>query len=106
MYNFAITWYITTTQLKKKYYFHNRLTNALVYYGLMLTSTQLAGDRYLNFFINVGVELPAVISFVFLVKRYIHNTISFKICSEPKWSVIMSSDLDATVYQRCRFQFR
>ena len=56
----------------------------------MLTSTQLAGDRYLNFFINVAVELPAMISFVFLVKRYIYNTISFKICRESKWSVIIS----------------
>jgi hypothetical protein len=75
--------------LKKKYYFHNRLTNALVYYGLMLTSTQLAGDRYLNFFINVGVELPAVISFVFLVKRYIHNTISFKIFCLSKLNILL-----------------
>ncbi|XP_071176687.1 organic cation transporter protein-like [Mytilus edulis] len=51
-------------------------TNSVVYYGLTLQSVQLSGDRYLNFFISVGVELPAMITFMFLVKRLGRKKIS------------------------------
>ena len=35
--------------------------NSLVYYGLSLSSSSLAGDPYLNFFISGAVEVPAYI---------------------------------------------
>lgn len=37
------------------------LTVTLTYYSLTLTSTSLAGNRFLNFFFSAGVEYLAVI---------------------------------------------
>ncbi|XP_062595358.1 organic cation transporter protein-like [Saccostrea cucullata] len=37
------------------------VTNTVTYFGLTLTSTRLAGDRYLNFFLSSFVEYIAVI---------------------------------------------
>ena len=39
----------------------NWCVNSLVYYGLSLNSSNLAGDPYLNFFISGAVEVPAYI---------------------------------------------
>ncbi|XP_070569258.1 organic cation transporter protein-like [Ptychodera flava] len=37
----------------------NLFTNSLVYYGLSLNTSNLAGDDYLNAFISAAVEIPA-----------------------------------------------
>ncbi|CAC5425496.1 SLC22A4_5 [Mytilus coruscus] len=47
------------------------ITHSLVYYGLTFNSVQMAGNRFLNFFITVAIDLPAVLSYMFLVKRSI-----------------------------------
>ncbi|XP_052061721.1 organic cation transporter protein-like [Mytilus californianus] len=65
-------------------------TNSVVYYGLTLQSVQLSGDRYLNFFISVGVELPAMITFIFLVKRLGRRKISVLAHSIAGISLIIS----------------
>ncbi|XP_067665249.1 organic cation transporter protein-like [Haliotis asinina] len=57
LYTSAITWYIWTV-------------NSLTYYGLFLTATSLAGDRFLNFFLSCVVEIPGTISVYFMLKRF------------------------------------
>ncbi|XP_041373747.1 solute carrier family 22 member 15-like [Gigantopelta aegis] len=44
-------------------------TNALTYFGLFLTSSSLAGDRFLNFFLNAAVEVPAAFIFYCILDR-------------------------------------
>ncbi|XP_041376410.1 organic cation transporter protein-like [Gigantopelta aegis] len=44
-------------------------TNAMTYFGLFLTSSSLAGDRFLNFFLNAAVEVPAAFVYYFIVDR-------------------------------------
>ncbi|ESO11480.1 hypothetical protein HELRODRAFT_71547, partial [Helobdella robusta] len=41
-----------------------------VYYGLSLSTAQLAGNRYLNGFLNAVVEIPAYTSSYFVLKRF------------------------------------
>ena len=48
-----------------------RLVNSLVYYGLSLSTSQLAGDRYLNFFISGLVEIPAYTACIFVLQKYV-----------------------------------
>ncbi|XP_062595386.1 organic cation transporter-like protein, partial [Saccostrea cucullata] len=44
-----------------------RVTNTLTYFGLTLTSTSLAGNRYLNFFLSVCVEyIGGILEFLML----------------------------------------
>ncbi|XP_046330581.2 organic cation transporter protein-like [Haliotis rufescens] len=57
LYTSAITWYIWTV-------------NSLTYYGLFLTATSLAGDRFLNFFLSCVVEIPGTVSVYFMLKRF------------------------------------
>ena len=45
------------------------ITNTLTYYGLMLTTSKLSGDRYLNNILASLVEFPAVIMQQLLVNR-------------------------------------
>ena len=37
-----------------------RLTDSLTYYGLFMISSDLYGDRYINFFLSAACEYPAV----------------------------------------------
>lgn len=47
----------------------SRMVNTLVYYGLLLSTHQLAGNRYLNFFLSGLVEIPAyTLSYFALIK--------------------------------------
>ncbi|VDI68520.1 MFS transporter, OCT family, solute carrier family 22 (organic cation transporter), member 4/5 [Mytilus galloprovincialis] len=65
-------------------------TNSLVYFGLTFTSTQLAGDRHFNFFLNVAVETPAMITFMILVRRYKRKRISVIFHSIAGISLVLS----------------
>lgn len=42
----------------------------LVYYGLSLSTAQLAGDRYLNAFLSAFIEIPAYLSCFFILNRW------------------------------------
>ena len=46
-----------------------RITNSLTYYGIMLISSSLAGDRFLNFFLGSVVEYPAAFMEFVLINR-------------------------------------
>ncbi len=47
----------------------HRLVTAVGYYGLSLSLTSLAGDKYLTLFIGGCVELPAYCAAVFILNR-------------------------------------
>ncbi|XP_070567114.1 organic cation transporter protein-like [Ptychodera flava] len=47
--------------------FFNWFTNSLVYYGLSLNTSNLAGDDYLNAFISAAVEIPAYAMGLYIV---------------------------------------
>ncbi|CAL1547600.1 unnamed protein product [Lymnaea stagnalis] len=44
-------------------------TDSVTYYGLLMTSSSLADDLYLGFFLSVLVELPAAVAFSGLINR-------------------------------------
>ncbi|ESO83621.1 hypothetical protein LOTGIDRAFT_169090 [Lottia gigantea] len=44
-------------------------SNSLIYYGILLTSSSLAGDIYLNFFLNCLMEIPAAFIYWFTIDR-------------------------------------
>jgi len=41
-----------------------------VYYGLSLSTSELAGDAYLNFFLSGLVEIPAYTACIFILERW------------------------------------
>ncbi|XP_077987759.1 organic cation transporter protein-like isoform X2 [Glandiceps talaboti] len=43
---------------------------SMVYYGVSLNTSSLAGNEYLNFFLAGMVEIPATLASIFLVDRY------------------------------------
>ena len=45
-----------------------RFVNSLVYYGLSLSTAELAGDRYVNFFISGVVEFIAYFITIFVLQ--------------------------------------
>lgn len=45
----------------------------MAYYGLTLSTAQLAGDRYWNGFFNGLVEFPAILLLYFVVVRSLKN---------------------------------
>ena len=49
----------------------SRLSIAVGYYGLTFRITQLAGDKYLNFFIGACVEMFAYLLAVVIMKRLV-----------------------------------
>lgn len=59
---------------------YSRITNSLTYYGIMLISSSLAGNRFLNFFLGSVVEYPAAFMEWVLINRYLHyySQTSFK----------------------------
>ena len=58
------------THMNKLYFpFLFRITNSLTYYGIMLISSSLAGDRFLNFFLGSVVEYPAAFMEFVLINR-------------------------------------
>lgn len=48
-----------------------RLTDSLVYFGLTLAATSLAGNRFLNYFLNGAVEYVACFLEYHMMKRYV-----------------------------------
>ncbi|KAJ8304388.1 hypothetical protein KUTeg_017971, partial [Tegillarca granosa] len=46
-----------------------KTTNSLTYYGLTLTSSTLAGNRFLNYFLTSVVEFPGAICYLYLIDR-------------------------------------
>ncbi|XP_060576174.1 organic cation transporter protein-like [Ruditapes philippinarum] len=46
------------------------ITNSSTYYGIMLISSSLAGDRFLNFFLGSVVEYPAAFMEWAMINRY------------------------------------
>ncbi|XP_074646334.1 organic cation transporter protein-like isoform X1 [Tubulanus polymorphus] len=50
--------------------------NNLVYYGLSLSAAELAGDRFLNFFLMALVEIPATICCMFVLESRAGRRIS------------------------------
>ncbi len=51
----------------------NRFVNVVVYYGLSLSTSLLAGDRYLNFFLSGLVEVPAYAVTLISVQKYVRS---------------------------------
>ncbi|WAQ99761.1 ORCT-like protein [Mya arenaria] len=47
-----------------------KMTNSLTYYGIMLISSSLAGNRFLNFFLGSVVEYPAAFMEYVMINRY------------------------------------
>ncbi|KAJ8319740.1 hypothetical protein KUTeg_001327 [Tegillarca granosa] len=45
--------------------------NSLTYYGLFLTSSTFAGDRFLNYFLSCLVELPSAFVFWSIINRFV-----------------------------------
>ncbi|ESN92521.1 hypothetical protein HELRODRAFT_89451, partial [Helobdella robusta] len=58
------------TELKVNPTSRNEMVVTLVYYGLILTTAQLAGDRYLNGFFNALVEVPAYLTSYFALAKF------------------------------------
>ena len=50
--------------------FYVWFATACSYYGLALNASRLAGNRYLNYFINGAIEFPAYLSGVWILSRY------------------------------------
>ncbi|XP_074650284.1 organic cation transporter protein-like [Tubulanus polymorphus] len=50
--------------------------NNLVYYGLSLSAAELAGDRFLNFFLMALVEIPATVCCMFVLESRAGRRIS------------------------------
>ena len=49
-----------------------RFVNSMVYYGVSLYSSNLAGDKYLNFFLLSVVEIPGYVVTMFTMMWYVH----------------------------------
>ena len=49
-----------------------RFANSLVYYGLSLSTSSLAGDKYLNFLLSGLMEVPALFITIVVSKRYVN----------------------------------
>ncbi|KAK3097972.1 hypothetical protein FSP39_014956 [Pinctada imbricata] len=68
------------------------VTDSLTYYGLTLTSTSLAGDRFVNYLITALVEYPAVFIEFFILNRYLFDCLhGFFSVTDGNSSLITSS---------------
>lgn len=54
------------------WYFIFRMTNSLTYYGVFLMSTQLDGNRFLNYTLSSIIEYPAFFLQINLINRYVY----------------------------------
>lgn len=79
-----------------------RFVNTLVYYGLSLSTSELAGDRYLNFFLSALVEIPAYASSIYFVEKW-DNHIVIVFCNISPLSCKYTMILTQT-YFRMRTQ--
>ena len=59
-------------------FFSFRNSAMLVYYGLTLDNSKLAGNKYLNFFIGGALEVVIVVMVMFILHRYRSNTLCSK----------------------------
>lgn len=57
-----------------------RIANSLTYFGLTLTATSLAGNRFLNFFFMACVEYISLALEFFMLKRQVTFTLVFFNC--------------------------
>ncbi len=48
---------------------NDRFASGIVYYGLSLSTSTLAGDKYVNFFISGAVEAPAYMATIFVLQK-------------------------------------
>ncbi|KAK6180247.1 hypothetical protein SNE40_012436 [Patella caerulea] len=71
--------------------------NSLTYYGLFLTSSSMSGNRFLNYFLNALVELPAMFIVFFALKRIGRRTLSVLLHALSGSALIISVTLVATV---------
>lgn len=51
-----------------------RIAAALVYYGLSINATNIAGNKYLNFTLVTAVEIPACLLYVFIMTNMSRKT--------------------------------
>ena len=57
-------------QLENCYPFqYYRFANMVVYYGIILFTPNLAGDRFVNFVLSALIEIPAYIAAYFVCKK-------------------------------------
>ncbi|KAK7116572.1 organic cation transporter protein-like [Littorina saxatilis] len=71
--------------------------NSLAYYGLTLTSAQMAGNRFFNFFLQVMVELPAYVTVYFALRRFGRRNVGCAFLIIASVSLLLSAVLLATV---------
>ena len=57
------SWYSAISQ--------HRISNNLTYYGLILTSSSLAGNRFFNFFLQAAMEFPACVMVYFCLRKFV-----------------------------------
>lgn len=55
---------------KQMFIYSSRFVSGAVYYGLSFNVKNIAGDRYINFFLSGLVEIPALIFVVLVNNRY------------------------------------
>ncbi|XP_076443256.1 organic cation transporter protein-like [Babylonia areolata] len=73
------------------------ITNSVTYYGLMMTSSSVAGNRFLNFFLQALMELPAYITVFFCLRRFGRRNVICGFLCIAATSLLLSSVLIATV---------
>ncbi|XP_050403310.1 organic cation transporter protein isoform X3 [Patella vulgata] len=71
--------------------------NSLTYYGLFLTSSSMSGNRFVNYFLNALVELPAMFVVFFGLKRIGRRNLSVLLHALSGSALIISVTLVATV---------
>ncbi|KAK7116571.1 organic cation transporter protein-like [Littorina saxatilis] len=73
------------------------ICNSLGYYGLTLTSSQMAGNRFLNFFLQGLVEIPAYVMVYFALRRFGRRNVGCAFLIITSVSLLLSAILLATV---------
>ncbi len=63
--------YRTISDLSSSLSYVPRLATSFGYYGLSLNASRLAGDKYLNFFISGVIELPAYLSGIWILSKWV-----------------------------------
>ena len=55
-----------------------RFASDMIYYGLSLGASTLAGNRYVNFFLSGAVEAPAYLLTVFVLQKSVSTSLSVR----------------------------